>query len=477
VKPDSAFLQKLAFGGGASSSAFSPIALVLVLLASILICVLPRNKAIWPFFLAAILIPMNQVLVIDGLHFPMLKILGLAGLLRVLLAKVTTKDDIFSGGINCIDKAMIVLTIFTAIDGILVWRVWGMVVAELGQIYTPFGIYFLLRFLIRDEEDTKQTLRVWACVAVANAAVMICEHLTGRNPVYAMLGGASASNLEAATLRINGLRAKGTFLHEILAGTFGGMSLPLFFGLWWKQKQGRIWAAFGAASSIIIALTAATSTALISLIAAIIGLCCWFMRRHMRAIRWGIVGLIVGLQFVMKAPVWSLINRINIIGDASGWHRYQLVDQCIRHFWDWALIGSRDYGTWGANMFDLSNQYVLVADTVGLIPLISFLAIIVFGFKYLGRARHVAEVKGNKENELFIWAMSAALFANVIAMIGIDYFDQTMVAWYAILAMISAVTLPARRAGLERAAIKSAKPNLVLNPWLAPASSRNQRSD
>ena len=64
--------------------------------------------------------------------------------------------------------------------------------------------------------------------------------------------------------------------------------------------------------------------------------------------------------------------------------------------------------------------------------------------------------------------------APVVAFFGISYFDQTIVGWYAILAMISAVTLPARTAEREREAAAIA-PDLVLRPSLASGSIRNQR--
>jgi hypothetical protein len=60
----------------------------------------------------------------------------------------------------------------------------------------------------------------------------------------------------------------------------------------------------------------------------------------------------------------------------------------------------------------------------------------VYGFKYLGTARRAAGK--DKRTALFIWALGSALFANVVAFLGIAYFDQTMVAWYALLAMIPA---------------------------------------
>jgi hypothetical protein len=74
--------------------------------------------------------------------------------------------------------------------------------------------------------------------------------------------------------------------------------------------------------------------------------------------------------------------------------------------------------------------------------LVSLIAILVFGFKYVGRARTASE--GDKKQELFIWGLGASLFANLIAFFGISYFDQTSIVWYAILAIVISATAYAR---------------------------------
>ena len=62
----------------------------------------------------------------------------------------------------------------------------------------------------------------------------------------------------------------------------------------------------------------------------------------------------------------------------------------------------------------------------------------------MGRVRRLAEEKEGRGDEFFVWAIGASLFANVVAFFGIGYFDQTIVGWYALLAIICTVTLPAR---------------------------------
>lgn len=450
------------FGGGVAQSVINPVVLLVVLICGILICVLPRNKAIIPFLAVSILIPTDQVLVIAGLHFPMLRLVALFGLVRIFWAKFSQKERIFSGGINGIDKAVILLTAVSTVNGFILWQQSAALINQIGILYTVFGVYFLLRFLIRDEEDIRRAIRVFACVVVVVAAIMIVEQATGKNPYFAVLGGAHAAQYQAAIERDDHLRARGVFAHPILAGTFGGFLMPLFIGLWWRGKSDRKYALVGAVFAVVLPLAASSSTALFGFMGGLIGIAFWPLRRRMRIIRWAIFLTLLSLHLVMKAPVWHLISRVDLSGGSSSYHRFQLVNQCILHFWDWALVGTKDYASWGWDMWDLSNQYVWAADTSGLIPLISFVAILVIGFRYLGKARERAEK--NKQEELFIWAVGASLFANVVAFWGIGYFDQIIVAWYTLLAIISAVTLPARSEAPEIVAATVFKRNLVLHP-------------
>jgi len=66
------------------------------------------------------------------------------------------------------------------------------------------------------------------------------------------------------------------------------------------------------------------------------------------------------------------------------------------------------------------------------------MAILVYGFKYLGRARRIVR---EKKQKVFLWVLGASLFANVISFFGISYWDQTLVVWYGLLAAISAAVV------------------------------------
>ena len=434
--------QDMLFGGGLSQTVVTPIAILIVLVTGIIILVSPRRRATAAFLAGAILMPSNQVILLGPFHFPMMRVLIIFGVIRMLRDRTKPGFAIFSGGMNWIDKALIVLTIATMVDGILLWRQSGEVIYQLGNAYNSFGAYFLLRFFIRDMDDIKHTLRAFAYIAGVAAAGMIIEQATGRNLFYIVLGGAKASQYESVISRDDHLRAAAAFGHPILAGTFGGILLPMFIGLWIKERKERKCAALGVAASTVMAFAAGSSTALSGFLGGLLALCFWPLRRSMRVIRWSIAIVLISLHIVMKAPVWHLVSRIDLTGSSSGYHRYMLIDQCIRHFGEWALVGTKDFGTWGWDMWDLSNQYVAAADSTGLIPLLSLLAIIVLGFKYVGRARRA--YARDRKQQMFIWAVGSSLFANVVAFFGISYFDQTIVAWYALLAIITAIAVSAR---------------------------------
>jgi hypothetical protein len=435
--------QNLKFGGGVAETVLHPAILVAILLVGVLICVWPRNKVLVAFLAASLLIPVDQVLLIGPAHFPMLRVLVLFGFVRIWRDKIASKLRMFSGGVNALDVVVILLAVVVAVNGILLFQVSGAVISELGVLYTVFGVYFLLRFLIRSEEDVITGIKSLAWIAAVVAIIMAYEVTTGHNP-YALLGGAKAAKYASLVARDDRFRAQGPFAHSITAGTFGAVLLPLFVALWWKATKYRKIAVLGLISATVITLACNSSTPVLAYAAGILALCFWPLRGQMRIIRWGIVITLIVLQIALKNPVWHLIARIDIAGGSSSWHRFALIDQCIRHFGDWWLIGVKDTSIWGWDMWDTANQYVSTCDNSGLLPFLLFVSILVYGFKFIGRARRIASNNRDKKSALFRWAIGAALFANAVAFLGISYFDQTMVAWYALLAMISAVAVVRR---------------------------------
>lgn len=427
---------------------------------------LPRKCVIFPVLAAAFLLPMDQIVVVGPFHFFLLRLLLFFGWIRLLGIKLSSPCPILSGGMNSVDKAVVLLGVFGAVNYVLLRADWEACVNQLGALYTMLGAYFLVRFLIRDHADVIYTLRVLAYVEVIVAGIMLVEQLTGRNP-YVVFGGGKQFFRSSLIERNNRFRTMAAFLHPIRAGTFGATSLGLFVALWWTARKNRRGALAGVVAASVITIASASSTPFSAYLAAVGALCLWPLRKQMRLIRWGIVGALISLHLVMKAPVWVLIRRVDFVG-GSGDHRYQLVNQFIRHFGDWCLLGTQHNSEWGEGMFDMANQYVYIGWTYGFLPFILFLATIVFGFQYLGVARKASE---SRNQQLFLWALGATLFSHVVAFFGISYLDQVVLVWYVLLAIISAATAPylARSAAPGQLAV----PELPDPAWITPAPTPN----
>lgn len=159
------------------------------------------------------------------------------------------------------------------------------------------------------------------------------------------------------------------------------------------------------------------------------------------------------------------MTRTSSVIGGSGWHRAMLVDNFVRHFWQWCLVGTRANPDWGWSMWDVDNAYVGAGLSGGFLSFVLFIAVIAYSFKVIGRARKLAE---NYPMDLrLIWVLGVSLFANTIAYFGIVYFDQSIVAWYALLAMIAVVpTFAAKR---SRSAVQL-KPSLMdIEAQVSPA--------
>jgi hypothetical protein len=176
---------------------------------------------------------------------------------------------------------------------------------------------------------------------------------------------------------------------------------------------------------------------LLTLVASILGLLLWPLRRLLSGIRWAVLLTLITLHMVMKAPVWALIGRIDLTGSSSGYHRYTLVDQFIRRFSEWWLVGTPTTANWGWDMWDTINSYVNAGTNGGLITFLLFVGLLTVSFQELGNTR-----KAQPERARQCWVLGAMLFAQAVAFFGIEYFDQTQFVWYASLAIISSAVVP-----------------------------------
>lgn len=419
------------FGGGATSTTLDPIVLVAMLLALVLILALPRKYVIAPVLLIAFLVPISQSIYAVGVHWLVLRIIILVGLARFVAPKLIGKKSPFAGGLNNVDKAFLVCTVAMAIATPLQYMDSQALVNQLGVLIDFLGGYFLLRALIQDEDDAFRSLKWLAFLCVILGACMVREQVSLQN-IFGQIG----LGRTVPEIREGKIRSQAVFQHSLTAGTFGATLLPLFF-LLWRNGKAKVMAAAGVLGCTIMTICSNSSTPLLAYVAGILGVMLWPIRKKMKSVRWGIVIGLAALQVVMKAPFWFIIAHIDLTGGSSGYHRAELVDQFIWHFRDWWLIGTKDAGTWAYDLWDQQNQYVGVGEGGGLVALVCFIAMISRAYAKVGVARRA--VQGLKR-EWVLWFLGAALFSNLVAFFGVNYFDQVKMIWFLLLAMISAIS-------------------------------------
>jgi|ERR1700733_15344820 hypothetical protein len=425
------------FGGGLTETSLNPFVLVAMIIAAVLILTLPRKHAIIPLLCIAFLIPLPNAVVVGSVHFFVSRIIILVGLIRVVMVKSTPRERMLAGGFNPIDRAFFWCMIFQAVAAIILFADTSALINQFGFLIDFVGAYFLLRSLIRDDDDIHRVLKCLALITAVMAVSMIVEQ-TKLSNTFSLLGGVPAT----PEIREGKIRSQGVFQHALLAGAFAATLLPLFLMLW-KTTKAKLSATIGIIGATVMTLTANSSTPLLAYVAGILGICLWPIRKKMHIVRRGIVLTLLVLSVVMKAPVWFIIAHVDLTGSSSGYHRAALVDQFIRHFSDWWLIGVKDTGSWGWDMWDAQNQYVSVGETGGLAAFILFMAIISRSFRRIGVARK--SVAGDSKQEWRMWFLGVAMFSHLVAFFGVNYFDQSRMGWLILLAMICTVSAPALR--------------------------------
>lgn len=424
------------FGGGAAETMLNPAVAVGLLVVIVLIFTSSRKKAITPFLLACFTIPMQQVVVLGSLHFTVLRILIIAGLIRRATLGGSSSTGKFPGGFNGVDRMVVLWVISLETLITLQWMEMQSFIHNLGDFVDVFGGYLVVRFFIPDGEAVRRAIKTLAVVCIIQGAFMLNEQISHVN-LFGYIGGLGPW----LTIRDGKIRSEGV-LGCISAGAFAGALIPLFLGLW-KERRSRMWVGAGIIGAIIMVFTSNSSTSVLAFAASLLGLAFWPLRQRMTLIRRGFALTLVALHLVMHGPVWALIARVDVTGSSSGYHRYYLVDNCIRHFSDWWLCGYKYYNLWGFMMFDVCNQFVVQAVNGGLVGLVAYIMIIKRSFGALGNARK--RVEGDRGEEWFLWCLGVSLFSVVVAHFGINY-PAMMEMWlFALWSSISVAAFEAMR--------------------------------
>ena len=418
-------------------SSFNSIGITFIFLMGILIIILPRRLAVLPILMTCCYITLGQVVVIASLHFTAMRIIILFYWIRILLRR-----EFLNIKLNNIDKLLILWTVVRLITYVMLWQTTEALINQLGVAYNVIGLYFMFRCLIYDFDDMQQMIKTLAIILIPLTILMLNEYTTGRN-LFSIFGGVD----EFTAMRDGKVRCQGPFAHPILAGSFGATIMPLFIFAWYKNTKNKVICIIGVLSSTIIAILSVSSGPIVAYLFGLIGLFMWPLRRQMQIVRYIILFCIISLHLIMKAPVWYLMARMADLTGGHGWYRAAVIDAAIEHISEWWAIGTQNTAHWGLTVLpeypmksDITNQYINIGIDGGIITMLLFILIIVVMFRHLGNALKVMQQQPH-HIQILLWSMGATLFAHTMNFFSVSYFDQIIVFWYLLLAMIATASI------------------------------------
>lgn len=424
----------------------NPLAAALIATASLLTLALPRRLAVLALLAGTCYVPAYVGLQLGALNFTAVRLLIAVGVLRLVLRR-----EFPEAGAGRTDRAMTWWALWLVGSSAFHDDPASTFVFRLGLAYDAMGIYLLARAYCRGLDDVARVVRITAWVLAPLALAMLYEKIFVYN-VFSWLGGLS----EHPIVRAGNVRANGPFGHPILAGTVGGICLPMMLGLR-RLHRGSAWV--GIASCAAIVFSSASSGPILSAVAGLFALHLWKRRRDMRTVRWMGVAAYVFLDIVMNDPAYFIVARIDLAGGSTSWYRARLIQSSIEHLSEWWLYGT-DYTrhwmwvvvSWSTRHTDITSHYIQLGVWGGLPLMALFLYVLWQGFSRVGMLAG-ALAGPDPARARLMWSIGATLFAIAVTGFSVSYFDQSFVFIFLVLGVIaSASAVPAARPAPREAA-------------------------
>ena len=410
----------------------NPLAVTFLLVNAIALMTLPRRWALLPLLMGACYMTNAQSIDVGPFHFTVLRVLLLLGIIRS-----KTRKEQLAGGLIGMDRVMLIWAAWFLCSSIFHKPFGEALVTRLGVCYNAMGIYFLIRTFCGGPEDLIQIIKIIAIILAPVALEMANEKLTSRD-MFGYFGGVPVEIL----IRDDKLRAQGPFGHPILAGTVGGLCVPLMLGIW---SQHRRVATIGLIACIIMILASASSGPIMTAVFSIAAMILWRWRWIIRYMKIGAVIIYILCNIVMTRPAYYLLEKIDLTGSSAGYHRAAIIEAGIGHLGEWWLGGSdftrhwMPYGvSFSPNHVDITNHYLFYGVDGGFPLMFIFMCAVWLGFRYVAQT---LQLRANApiEEQYLIWSTGALLFGHACTMVSVAYFDQSVMFLYLSLAVIASI--------------------------------------
>jgi len=412
-----------------------PTAACFLIVNVVALLLLPRRWGALPLLLSACFMTRAQAIEVGGVTFTVVLLLILAGLTRLLV-----RGEWIDEGPNPLDGVMIAWGVWMIVSGIFHSHPAVPLLLRTRNVYEAWGLYLLFRVFCRSQEDLRLLAGMLALLLLPVAIEMVGERLTGAN-FFARFGGVPAFS----AMRNGVVRAQGPFAHSILAGSVGGVCLPLVAGLW---RSHRLRSAIGISACAVMVITSGSSGPMLSAIAGIGALLLWPLRERMSLVRWTAAAGYASLALVMNRPAYFIMSDIDLMGGSTSWYRAELIRSAIAHFDEWWLIGTDVTRHWmwtgiaaDPNQVDITNHYIAMGVLGGAPLMCLFIYMLVKGFQNVGSAVH-----SGTDPASMSWAVGASLFAHAVTCVSVSYFDTSVIFLYLTLATTVATAFEGSRA-------------------------------
>src|ERR1700736_2203993 len=154
-------------------SSLSGLGCFFLLCATIMTWCVSRRHALIPLLITTCYMPLGQMFVIGGLHFPLFRVLLFVGVCRVLV-----KGENSNLEVTLLDKVFIYWAVATLVLGTLTNPSLDRFINRSGDVYSAGCAYFLFRCWIRSLDEVVVTLRFLAWMIVPLAVSMLIEKFT-----------------------------------------------------------------------------------------------------------------------------------------------------------------------------------------------------------------------------------------------------------------------------------------------------------
>jgi len=384
----------------------------ITLLLMMAVLAVPRRYALSPFIIVAFFITMDSRFEVMTLDFTPLRMLVLASTIRILL-----RGELRQVKLCRLDKVVIAWIIVGAVIYMLRWRTMSSVVNRAGYLFDQMGFYLVLRACMRSWEDLDAMLKTVGICLFAFVPLIYREWSTGKN-WYVETG---QMVIRANISREGEHRCHGPFSHPIMMGLFVASFVPLAVG-WALSGGNKLLALVILIGAAFCSYATNSSTPLAAIVLGLFPFAFYKWRGYTKYAFWAIIAMSIFLQFTLKNGVFHVFARIHLIKGSTGWHRYNVINQTIRHFKEWCLLGVKTTAPWGIT--DITNQYALIGIRGGLITLVLYFIVLYMCFTAVGRLLK-PEARGMRD--IMPWAIGVAIFCHTVSFMAISYFGGQMI--------------------------------------------------